>query len=151
MNNESSSTTETSANTPQEESIFDKSDFELRGYDKHIRNSRILFFVLSGLVLINLAVINYSGDDLEIWVSVAITLCLSVVYLMLGFYTLQKPYTAITIGLALYIILIVLSAIIEPMSIFRGIILKVIVIILLIRGLGNAKDAQRWKDALKDR
>jgi hypothetical protein len=148
MNNENP---EAPVKNLQEESIFDKSDFELRGYDKHIRNSRILFFVLSGLVLINLALIDYSGDGLEMWISVGLTLCLSAVYLVLGFYTLEKPYTAIMIGLTLYILLIALSAIIEPMSVLRGIILKIIVIVLLVRGLGNARDAQRWKDALKGR
>jgi hypothetical protein len=50
--------------------------------------------------------------------------------------------------LSFYAALLLIDAVYEPMSLFKGIIVKIFIIIYLVRGLGDAKDAQRWKETL---
>jgi hypothetical protein len=41
-------------NPNTEETIFPESEFSMEGYDKHIRNARIMLFILAGLFLLSL-------------------------------------------------------------------------------------------------
>jgi hypothetical protein len=148
MNNESSQTPETPVDTPQEETIFDKSDFDMRGYDKHIRNARILLFVMAGLQLVSIAFIDFTASELEVGIGVGLTVFVAGVFLGLAFYTEKRPYTAILIALILYSLLIIGDAIVEPASILKGILLKILIVVLLIRGLSNGREVERWRKAL---
>ncbi len=42
--------------------------------------------------------------------------------------------------------LLVLNAYLDPSTIFKGILVKIIIIVFLIKGLNDAKEAQRMQD-----
>src|ERR1700722_20166158 len=121
-----------------EETIFPESEFSMEGYDKHIRNARIMLFVLAGLFLLSLAALLPFDDNPVKMVMAAVIVLFAAAYVALACWTKKKPYTAILTALILFISLEVLSFLLQPASIFQGWILKIIVILLLILGLRNA-------------
>jgi hypothetical protein len=130
-----------------EETIFPESDFSMEGYDKHIRNARIILFILAGIFLLGIfSVMPFDDNPLKL-VMAGIMVLFAAAYIALAFWTKKKPYTAILIALILYISLQVLSFLLQPASIFQGWILKIIVILLLLLGLRNAKESQRLMEA----
>jgi hypothetical protein len=130
-----------------EETIFPESEFSMEGYDKHIRNARIMLFILAGLFLLSLVSLTPFDDNPLKLVMAGIIVLFAAAYIALAFWTKKKPYTAILTALILFISLEVLSFLLQPASIFQGWILKIIVILLLLLGLRNAKESQRMMEA----
>lgn len=140
--------------TPQqpEESIFNEADFSMEGYDKHVKNARNAIFVVAATQLVfgTFVVLagNKSEDTITTLISLGIVVLISLIFFALGLWTTKKPYTAILCALIFYAALLLADAIYEPTSLVKGIIVKIFIIVYLVRGLGNARDAQRWKEAL---
>jgi prepilin signal peptidase PulO-like enzyme (type II secretory pathway) len=135
---------------PQEDLLGDVYEDSMEGYDKPVKRVRILLFVIAGLQLLA----TFTAIDLpepENWITIGLFVFLSGIFTVLAFWTKKKPYTAIITALSIYIALHALSAILEPASIIRGIIVKGIVIVMLISALKNAKEIQQWLDAKKER
>jgi len=133
-------------NQPAEESIFHEADFSMEGYDKHIRNARILLFVMAGLsllLLVNAAPFNTIARI----IAGGIIVVFAGVFAALAFWTKKRPYTAILCALIFYVFLIVCAAFLDPTTIFQGWVLKIIIIILLILGLRNGRESQNMMDA----
>jgi len=139
-------------NSGTEESIFNESDFSRKGYDKHVKNARNVIFVVAATQLVFGAFIVLSGskstDILTLTIKLGVIVLISVIFFSFGLWTKKKPYTAILSALIFYATLLLIDGIYEPMSLFKGIIIKIFIIIYLLRGLGDARDAQRWKEAL---
>jgi peptidoglycan/LPS O-acetylase OafA/YrhL len=127
-----------------EASIFAEEDLSIGIYDKHIRQARNAIFIAAGILLINVLILanslpsgyEYAWIDLGLWgVFIA-------GFIFLGFWTKKKPYYAIIGALILYGLFIALNAVLDVTTIYKGIIMKIIIISLLIKGLSDAKAAQ---------
>jgi hypothetical protein len=125
----------------------------MEGYDKHIRQARNVLFVAAGLLVLNAIFLfsNYPFDIEVMWLDYLIWTVYIGGFIALGFWTKKKPYYAIIGGLILLGIFILVNAIIDPSSIFGGIFFKIAVVIFLIKGLGDAKEAQQIKEQLNNR
>jgi len=131
---------------PQEESIFREDEFSMEGYDKHIRNARIILFIIAALQLIGVFT-SMSLQDPARWISIVVFVFFGGIFVGLALWTHRKPYTALLIAMIVYISLLVLDAIFDPSTIYKGIVLKIIIIVMLISGLRNGKVAQDMKEA----
>jgi peptidoglycan/LPS O-acetylase OafA/YrhL len=127
-----------------EASIFAEEDLSIGIYDKHIRQARNAIFIAAGILLINVLILanslpsgyEYAWIDLGLWgVFIA-------GFIFLGFWTKKKPYYARIGALILYGLFIALNAVLDVTTIYKGIIMKIIIISLLIKGLSDAKAAQ---------
>ncbi len=130
---------------PIEESIFAEEEFSMKGYDKHIRNARILLFVLAGLtllLLVNAAPFDSPGRI----ISGGIIVLFAGVFIVLALWTKKRPYTALLCALIFYVSIVGIAALVDPALHFQGWIWKVVIIILLILGLRNGKEAQDMMD-----
>jgi hypothetical protein len=127
------------------ENIFNDEEFSLEGYDKNIRQARNTLFVLAGLQLLFGIYLIFTVHEIAAWTSFAITTLVAVIFLALGFWTKAKPYTAIIYALIVYILLWVGDCVFDPTYIYKGILLKIIVIVYLAKGLKDAREAQDIK------
>ena len=135
--------------TPQEETIFTASDFSLQKYDKHVKNARTALYVVSGLLVLGGIIGTIWGQEeliLDIWIEVVV---MAGIFLVLGIWSTMKPFTALLIGLIIYVLYQLLYIILEPSNIAKGLILKVAIVIYLVRGMSNAREAEEWKKTLK--
>lgn len=135
-----------------EDSIFNESDFSTEGYDKHVKNARNAIFVVAVTQLVFGVFIVLSGskneDILTLAISLGVIILVALIFFSFGLWTKKKPYTAILSALIFYAALLLIDVAYEPMSLFKGIIVKIFIIIYLVRGLGDAREAQRWKETL---
>ena len=131
---------------PQQENLLDEIyEDSMEGYDKPIRKARILLFVIAALQLIALFTVTGLPEP-ENWITMGIYVFFAGVFAVLALWTKKKPFTAIVTALTIYSALILLSAILEPSSIIRGIVLKIIAIVLMVGALKNAKEVQNWME-----
>lgn len=143
--------TDGQAETTKEESIFSASEFSLEGYDKHIRQARNAIFFVAGVLLINLVILiaNIPAGYEYLWLDLAIWGVFIAGFVFLGFYCKKKPYYAIVGALCLYALFIILNAVLDINTLYKGIIFKIIVIVLLIKGINDAKEAQELQKSFK--
>lgn len=127
----------------QPSSIFDESVFTPGQYDKSIRHARTALFVVAGVqALVGTYYAYQSPDSTTAIVTLVITLGIAVVFLLLGFYSKKKPYTAILSGLIVYGALLLMDMVVDPTSILKGILIKGVIIFYLAKSLSDAKEAQ---------
>jgi len=127
-----------------EESIFSADEFSLKGYDKHIRQARNAIFAVAGLLLVNVAILyNTVPAGYEyIWLDFLIWGAFITGFIFLGFYTKKKPYYAIVGALCLYAAFIILNAVFDLSTLYKGVLFKIIIIVILVKGINDAKEAQ---------
>lgn len=135
------------------ETIFNEHEFSMEGYDKHIRQARNALFIAAGILLLNaLLLFSKYPVDIEImWLDYLMWIVYITGFIALALWTKKKPYYAIIGGLILMGIFILVNAIIEPSTIIGGIIFKIAVIAFLIKGLGDAKEAQQMKEQFNNK
>lgn len=138
--------------TPEKntETIFTEEEFSTQAYDKHIRQARNAIFVAAGVLTLGLIILGIQVPDYYeyFWIDCIIWGAFIVGFILLGLWTKKKPYTAIVCALVLYGLFIILNAIADPTTIYKGIILKIVIIVSLVKGLNDAREAQQMRDQL---
>ncbi|TDQ06853.1 hypothetical protein [Pedobacter metabolipauper] len=119
---------------------------ELTGKVESARKSLYWIAVLIGVSTF----ITYFGieDEQEKMAQAVIAVIIICAFSGLAIWGKRKPTTAMISGLSLYLILIILSAIVDPLSILSGIIIKVIIIGYLIKGIKAVVEADKLKKEL---
>jgi len=118
----------------------------MEGYDKHVRNARITLYVVAGLFLLSIFLIQGLEDTAKN-IMIGILVFMAVVFVLLGYWSTKRPFTAILIGLIIFVSLQVFNVIVEPSSLMQGWYVKVAVPLFLIMGLRNAKEIQDRRKA----
>jgi hypothetical protein len=135
-------------NESNTETIFSEQEFSMEGYDKHIRQARNTLFIAAGILFVNAIVLfsKYPFDMEVMWLDYLLWTVYIGGCIALAFWTKKKPYYAIIGGLILIGVFILVNAIIEPKTIFAGMIFKIAIIVFLFKGLNNARDAQQMQE-----
>ena len=102
---------------------------------KKIKSARTILFVISGLAFLYGIIIFFTNEDSAALISSGI---LSLIYLGLGFWSQEKPLVALVLGLLVYLTITVLNGILEPTTVYKGIILKLFIIVYLSKGINSA-------------
>jgi hypothetical protein len=96
-----------------------------------------LFFIAAAQFI--MVIYHFSSESWPL-ILLLLDLIIATVFVVLGFVSFKKPLLAFTLGLGLYVLLIIVVGVIEPISVFRGIIIKIAVISALIYAAINAKE-----------
>jgi len=119
---------------------------ELNGKVASARNS---LYWIGGIIGVWAVITYFVSPDADEAFSLLITNVILVgAFLSFGVWSKSKPTTALISGLALYLIVQILNAIVSPMSIFSGIIMKVIIIAYLIKGIKAVLEIDKLKKEL---
>ena len=125
--------------------ISSRKRFLSDAHDK-IQSSKIIMFVLAGLFFIIGLAMGFGSDDFQ---SMIVNIFLSLIYLVLAAWCTRNPFGATLTALIIYGTLVVVNAFIDPTTLFKGIILKGIVIAALAKGIRSAQEAQKHLQALE--
>lgn len=109
---------------------------------KLIRQARNTLFFIAGITLLFGIYAFFVLEDSATLIAAAL---MAVIYLVLGYWSQQKPLVALVLALLLYATNIVLSAILDPATIYKGIILKIIIIVFLAKGINSALHLRKSK------
>lgn len=113
---------------------------------RKIKNAQTTLFVLAGLFFVVGIIYYFISGQNDLAFAVMITnLILAAVFLALGGWAKNKPVVAIISGLVLYILVQLISIVEDPTNIVKGIIIKIVVIVYLVRGLQSAMEAEKIK------
>lgn len=120
---------------------------ELEKGEKAVKTARIMLYVLSGLnFIIGLVFFAYFQTELIILLA---GLFGALIYFGLAVWCRTNPFPAILSGFFVYLIFIALNAIGDPGTIYKGILIKILIILGFIYGLKGAKDSERIKKEFK--
>lgn len=127
-----------------QETIFSADEFSLQGYDKHIRQARNAIFAVAILLALNLIFLGFTiPEEYEyFWIDMLLWGLFIAGFVALGLWTKKKPYSAIIAAISLYIIFIILNAVLDISTLYKGLLFKIIVFVFLIKGINDAKEAQ---------
>ncbi|RYE36886.1 MAG: hypothetical protein EOP42_01750 [Sphingobacteriaceae bacterium] len=70
-------------------------------------------------------------------------LILGVIYYCLGIWSKQKPMAAIVSGFCLFILVNLLNLIVDPITIVKGILFKIIIIVAFINGIKSVIEVEK--------
>jgi glucose dehydrogenase len=120
---------------------------EMQGYESGIKKARTALFVTAFLVLLG-EVLTVSMAGLE-WTPLMIGIVAIEVgiFVALALWTKTKPYTATVVGLIVFVLYwIAAIALNGTEAAYKGIIVKVIIIVTLVQAI---KPAKAWEDTKK--
>jgi membrane-associated HD superfamily phosphohydrolase len=134
--------------TEQEQNNFmsgrNMKEIDLDEAQKKIRRaSNTLFFIGGATFLIGLIFYSINTEPAMKTSLLLTNAILGVIYTGLGFWCKKKPLAAIISGLSLYVLVMILNAVISPLTIVSGIIFKIIIIGLFINGIKSAIEAEK--------
>lgn len=76
--------------------------------------------------------------DREVWLTFGANYFLALVMLGLFFWSRRAPFPAMVTGLCVYLAVIVLNAVIDPKTLYQGILIKILFISALVAGIKTA-------------
>jgi len=119
---------------------------DMAEYNKKVRAAANTLYYLSGVFILS-GIINFFilKDNADVLAIVIPTFILAMLFLLLGSYCPKKPLACLVSGLALYIIVQVINAFDSPMSLAKGIIIKIFIIGYLIKGIKSAIELEKMK------
>lgn len=132
------------------DTIFTEDDFISQGYDKNIRQARNAIYAVAIFLMLNVIflVATLPGSYEYLWLDLLLWGSFIAGFIILGLWTKKKPYYAIVGALLLYGIFIALNAVLDVSTLWKGVIFKIAIIVYLIKGMSDAKEAQEMKDQI---
>lgn len=137
------------ATEPSQETLF--SDMlDTSAYQKPIKTGRIWLYVLAALQ-VGVGVYEYvTTEDKDTGLTAGlIDGGIGALFLLFAFLSYKKPFTSFVTALITYAVVQIGMMFLDPMNILRGIILKIIIIVALIRAIGNARDMEKFQATMR--
>lgn len=133
----------------QDNILLDAAD--MSGYDKNLKRARIWLYVVTAMQVL-MGVFEYMKYDTETpefrWFTFALDAAIGLIFLACALWSYKKPVAAFLTALVLYIIITGSLMILDPSNIARGIILKILVVIALVRAYKDARHIEEMKQLL---
>lgn len=111
---------------------------------KHIKSGRNSLFAIAALSLVFGFISFYSLRDV---VTLVATSVLSIFYIALAFWSQKKPLMAFLLATLLFLTNIVTSALMDTSTLYKGIILKGIIVFYLFKGIQSALELRKLRKA----
>lgn len=112
-----------------------------------IKSARNAIYGLSALFFIFGLFMGFGMDD---FATMIVNLVLCVTYLVLAAWCSHNPFGAILTAFIIYLTLVVVNMLIDPATLFQGIIIKVVIIAWLAKGIRSAHEAKGYLKELQN-
>ncbi len=114
---------------------------------KKLKNVKILLYVIAGINF--LIGIYYLSNEMTFADGIG-SLISGFIFLGCVFWVNKQPLTGILAAFIFWIILQLSVIFIDPSLLFRGIIIKIVIIGVFIKGINSAKDFKSYSEQLKE-
>jgi uncharacterized membrane protein len=131
--------------------LSDVRQIEMEGYELRVKKARNALFWTAGLLFFWEMIGLIRSDGFEA-ITVGFALLMAGIFIALALWTKKKPYTAIIIGIVVFIAHWLLAIVVNGMAdgaegagkaIIGGIIIRIAIMVNLFRPLQDAKELQR--------
>lgn len=119
----------------------------LREVEKEVKkgkNTLIVLGILNGLIGL------YYAFFLEDIGAMVVQMIVAIIYIGLSIWVDKQPFGALLSALILYLTIVLILAVIDPVTIFSGIIWKILIIGFLVRGIKSGHEARNIYRELED-
>ncbi|SER19211.1 hypothetical protein [Pedobacter rhizosphaerae] len=124
-------------------------EIDLVEFKQSIEKARTSLYWIAAIIGLSAIFEAVTAESEEIlFASLVVNVILIGAFLAFAVIGKTKPTTALIAGLSVYVIIILLNAILEPSTLVRGIIFKVIIIGYLVKGLKAVLEADKLKKEL---
>ena len=114
-------------------------------HEKKFKTARIWLYVLAGFQFV-IGIIEYVREEgMVAWFAAGVDWFIALCFLLLAVWSKKKPATAFLTSLIFYGCIIVALALLDPTSILKGIIFKILIIIALYKAYTMAKEYEALK------
>ncbi|HLT40977.1 MAG TPA: hypothetical protein VK034_32085 [Enhygromyxa sp.] len=117
------------------------------GLDKLAKHARAVLVLLAAVQLIGGAILYIAGALVDA-APIATTLGLGVIFGVLAIWARKDPLTAVLVGLGIWVAVHGIGAIIEPATLFSGLVVKAIVIVMFVNGISTGLTYNKMKHTL---
>ena len=131
--------------------LLQEEDISMEGYDKPVKKARNVLFAIAAIQLVVGIFVGYQQDGLARIITIGLMVLVALIFFLLALWTKRKPFDAIITALIIYSVLLIGDAIFDPSTVIQGILFKIVVYVLLVSALRNAREVQRWKDSVKEK
>lgn len=114
--------------------------------ESQVKSARTTLFVVAGLTVLGGLLSTATNNEGDGGIILIASIVIAAIFCGLAFWSNKNPFGALLTGLIMYISLILLSVIEDPMELVRGIIVKVIIISYMIKGVVGASKARGMKN-----
>lgn len=114
---------------------------------KRVKNVQILLYILAGINVVVGSIYTFGADE-SLFVDGLASLVTGLVFIGCAVWVNKQPLTGILAAFVFWIVLQLLTAVLLPESIFRGILIKIIIIGVFVKGINSAKDAAKYSEQL---
>ena len=117
--------------------------------EKSMKNARIWLYVIAGMQLI-MGIYEYAttDDPFVAWLAFGIDSGIGAIFFFLALWSRKKPKLAFTAALILYLAFNIGFMVMDPENIFKGILIKAIVVVALVKANKNARKYEEIKSSL---
>ncbi|MFD1257786.1 hypothetical protein ACFQ3S_13340 [Mucilaginibacter terrae] len=134
--------------TPDEQQQFlnerEISQIDFDTHEKQISQAGKTLYWIAGLMFLgDLLMLGVSRHYDKVSLTLGFSAIVSGIFVGLGYWSRTKPTAALITGLCIFILIQLLAAIGDPVSIVKGIFLKIIIIGYLIKGIKSSVEADK--------
>ena len=121
-------------------------EIDLVEYHEKIKKGGNSLFWVAGAFALGLIIdLAKDHENSNVVASLIVGLIICGLFVFLGGWSRKKPFAALISGACLYAVIVILNAIINPISLIQGIIFKIAIVVCLVNGIRAAMDAEKIK------
>lgn len=117
------------------------------GLDKLAKHARAVLVLLAAVQLIGGAILYVAGALVHP-AGITTTFGLGVVFAALAIWARKDPLLAVLFGLGIWVAVQGLAAIVDPATLFQGLVVKAIVVVMFINGVSTGLSYNKMKHTL---
>src|SRR5690242_8796375 len=131
-----------SATSSPQEHIFNDV-IDTSPYEKNLKTARVYLYIVAALQ-VGVGIYQYANaDDPELaWLLGGIPGGLGILFLLFAIWSYKQPKAAFISALIVFVIAHGASMYFDPSTIYKGIILKILVIVALVKGINDARQVE---------
>lgn len=119
--------------------------YDTSAYEKNMKNARTWLYIIAGFQFaMGIFEYNTTPDATVALIAFGIDAFIAVVFLGLGLWSRKKPVPAFTAAFAIYILILIGFALLDIASLYKGVVVKILVIIALVKA---NRDARKFEEA----
>jgi hypothetical protein len=131
-----------------EESLFHEL-VDTTPYEKSLKTARIWLYVIAALQ-VGVGIYEYTStpDPTIALIAGLIDGGIGVLLLLLALWSYKKPVMAFMTALITYIVIHIGMMFIDPTNIFKGIIMKILIVAALVKALKDAREVEKLRESV---
>ncbi|MEP1034089.1 hypothetical protein [Ekhidna sp.] len=118
--------------------------------EKKVRSVKTMLYILAGINLVAGFFFIFILDSELTFADGIGFLITALIFIGCAIWVNRQPLMGVLAAFGFYLFIQVLATVVDPSTIFQGILLKIIIIVVFVKGINSARDAKKYRDQLTE-